>query len=32
MQIYSGKIRNGWPLILRNIFTLLRRFNPMARE
>lgn len=32
MQVYSGKIRNGWPLILRNICTLLRRFNPMLRE
>jgi hypothetical protein len=32
MQVYSGKIRNGWPLILRNIFRLLRRFNPMLRE
>jgi len=30
MQIYAGKIRNGWPLIIRNISTLLRRFNPMA--
>jgi hypothetical protein len=32
MQVYSGKIVKGWPLILRNIFTLLRRFNPSARE
>jgi hypothetical protein len=31
MQVYSGKIRNGWPLIIRNVFTLLNRFNPMAR-
>ena len=30
MQVYSGKIRHGWPLIIRNIFTLLSRFNPMA--
>ena len=32
MQVYAGKIRNGWPLIMRNIFTLLSRFNPIARE
>jgi hypothetical protein len=30
MQVYSGKIRNGWPLIIRNILTLLSRFNPIA--
>jgi hypothetical protein len=29
--IYSGKIKNGWPLILRNILRLLRRFNPLGR-
>ena len=28
MQVYAGKIRHGWPLIMRNIFTLLKRFNP----
>ena len=32
MQVYSGKIRNGWPLIIRNVFKLLHRFNPIARE
>jgi hypothetical protein len=32
MRVYSGKIRNGWPTILRNVFKLMRRFNPMARE
>jgi len=32
MQVYSGKIRNGWPLIIRNVFTLLSRFNPMSRD
>jgi hypothetical protein len=32
MQVYAGKIRNGWPLIIRNVFTLLRRFNPMTRR
>lgn len=32
MRVYSGKLRNGWPLIIRNIFTLLRRFNPIARQ
>jgi hypothetical protein len=32
MQVYSGKIRNGWPLIIRNVFTLLKRYSPMARE
>jgi len=32
MQVYSGKIRNGWPLIVRNLFTLLNRFSPMGRE
>jgi hypothetical protein len=32
MQVYSGKIRNGWPLIMRNIFTLLKRFNPISRH
>jgi hypothetical protein len=31
MRVYAGKIRHGWPLILRNVFTLLSRFNPMAR-
>jgi hypothetical protein len=31
MQVYGGKLRHGWPLILRNLFTLLRRFNPLAR-
>ena len=30
MQVYSGKIAKGWPLIMRNIFTLLRRFNPIG--
>jgi len=31
MQVYSGKIRNGWPLIIRNAFKLLKRFNPVTR-
>jgi hypothetical protein len=32
MQVYSGKIRNGWPLILRSAFKLLRRFTPLGGE
>jgi len=32
MQFYSGKIRNGWPLIIRIFSALLHRFYPMARE
>jgi hypothetical protein len=32
MQVYAGKIRNGWPLIIRNTFRLLKRFNPLARH
>jgi len=32
MQVYSGKVRNGWPLVIRNMFALLSRFNPITRE
>ncbi len=32
MQVYGGKIRNAWPLILRNTFRLLKRYSPFARE
>ncbi|HTR63043.1 MAG TPA: hypothetical protein VMH37_15145 [Candidatus Binataceae bacterium] len=28
MSVYAGKIRNAWPLILRNSFKLLWRFRP----
>ena len=31
LEIYSGKIRNGLPLIIRNVFKLLRRFSPVGR-
>jgi hypothetical protein len=30
VQVYSGKIKNGWPLILRSAFKLMRRFNPFG--
>lgn len=26
LRVYSGKIANGWPLILRSMGALLRRF------
>jgi hypothetical protein len=26
--VYAGKIANGWPLIIRHAFSLLRRFSP----
>lgn len=28
LQVYGGKIANGWPLILRKSFKLLWRFRP----
>jgi hypothetical protein len=28
MSVYAGKIRNAWPLILRNSLRLLWRFRP----
>jgi hypothetical protein len=28
LGVYAGKIRNGWPLVLRNSLRLLVRFAP----
>jgi len=28
LRIYAGKLANGWPLVLRNLFRLLWRFRP----
>lgn len=30
MQVYGGKIKNAWPLILRNTFRLLKRYSPFG--
>jgi hypothetical protein len=32
VEVYSGKIKNAWPLILRNTFRLLKRFSPLGGE
>jgi hypothetical protein len=28
LQVYGGKLANGWPLVLRNALRLLWRFRP----
>jgi hypothetical protein len=28
LKVDGGKLRNGWPLVLRHSFRLLRRFRP----
>jgi hypothetical protein len=31
MGVYAGKLRNAWPLVLRNSLKLLWRFRPGGR-
>ncbi len=28
LKVYAGKLRNGWPLVIRHSFRLLCRFRP----